>query len=425
MGKNIDQLQVATTPEVVGSVKIPAWVVGATKSLTIDQIVSLAGGGGGGGIQSVVAGTNVTVDNTDPLNPVVSATGGGGGVVPITVDTTKNVPADFATLNLALDWAKQQVVTNGATVTIEVANTETITEGIDLSGIYAPWLSIVFGGAGVAVDGTTFTPHPLFGTKIFFFSLHTVVGSVYGTLLPTNVSDVMLVTSYFSDMEFGNPLLAARFNAGSGWMAGFDISVGECRLLGVDAASVDYVLSANANGAVHVENNSVLSGGTSTTAAVRTNGGDISFLSTSVTGTYRALEASSGSIKLSSSNVTGDIYAGAGGVIDGSLSTLATPANAITSGHILYSSGGGVISLNVDYDITVSAPNLAANLAHADYAGEVKVIAPAINGVSSGKVGDVATAGKVTVVCAGKDTAFTGGYSQAVNVQTSNGLIVA
>jgi len=32
-----------------------------------------------GGIQSVVAGTNVTVDNTDPLNPVVSATGGGGG----------------------------------------------------------------------------------------------------------------------------------------------------------------------------------------------------------------------------------------------------------------------------------------------------------------------------------------------------------
>lgn len=36
---------------------------------------------GGGGIQSIVAGTNVTVDNTDPLNPIVSAVGGG-------VDTT-------------------------------------------------------------------------------------------------------------------------------------------------------------------------------------------------------------------------------------------------------------------------------------------------------------------------------------------------
>jgi hypothetical protein len=31
------------------------------------------------GIISVVAGTNVTVDNTDPANPIVSATGGGGG----------------------------------------------------------------------------------------------------------------------------------------------------------------------------------------------------------------------------------------------------------------------------------------------------------------------------------------------------------
>ena len=32
-----------------------------------------------GGVQEVVAGTNVTVDNTDPTRPIVSATGGGGG----------------------------------------------------------------------------------------------------------------------------------------------------------------------------------------------------------------------------------------------------------------------------------------------------------------------------------------------------------
>jgi hypothetical protein len=31
------------------------------------------------GIQSIVAGTNVSVDDTDPANPVISATGGGGG----------------------------------------------------------------------------------------------------------------------------------------------------------------------------------------------------------------------------------------------------------------------------------------------------------------------------------------------------------
>lgn len=43
-----------------------------------DRVVILEnGGGGGGGIQSVVAGTNVTVDDSDPLNPIVSSSGGG------------------------------------------------------------------------------------------------------------------------------------------------------------------------------------------------------------------------------------------------------------------------------------------------------------------------------------------------------------
>lgn len=36
-------------------------------------------GGGGGGIESIVPGTGISVDDTDPANPVVSATGGGGG----------------------------------------------------------------------------------------------------------------------------------------------------------------------------------------------------------------------------------------------------------------------------------------------------------------------------------------------------------
>jgi len=32
--------------------------------------------GGGGGIQSIVAGNDITVDNTDPLNPIVATSGG-------------------------------------------------------------------------------------------------------------------------------------------------------------------------------------------------------------------------------------------------------------------------------------------------------------------------------------------------------------
>lgn len=51
----------------------------------VDVEVSRGGGssgGGGGRVNSVVAGTNVTVDNTDPRNPVVSSTGGSGGGIP-------------------------------------------------------------------------------------------------------------------------------------------------------------------------------------------------------------------------------------------------------------------------------------------------------------------------------------------------------
>ena len=32
--------------------------------------------GGGGGVQSIVPGDNISIDNTDPQNPVVSSTGG-------------------------------------------------------------------------------------------------------------------------------------------------------------------------------------------------------------------------------------------------------------------------------------------------------------------------------------------------------------
>jgi len=51
-------------------------------------------GGGGSGIQSIVAGTNITVDNTDPLNPIVSSTGGGLSTIENGVTTTTAFGAD-------------------------------------------------------------------------------------------------------------------------------------------------------------------------------------------------------------------------------------------------------------------------------------------------------------------------------------------
>jgi len=50
-------------------------LAGLTKNA--DGKYVLGSGSGSGGVQSVVAGANITVDNTDPANPIVSATGGG------------------------------------------------------------------------------------------------------------------------------------------------------------------------------------------------------------------------------------------------------------------------------------------------------------------------------------------------------------
>lgn len=46
---------------------------------TVDWSAPIGGGGGGGIVETIIAGTGITVDDTDPANPIISASGGGGG----------------------------------------------------------------------------------------------------------------------------------------------------------------------------------------------------------------------------------------------------------------------------------------------------------------------------------------------------------
>jgi hypothetical protein len=54
------------------------------------------------GVSSVVAGTNVTVDNTDPANPIVSASGGGGSSAELAEG--QNITTGFSTLAYSIPW---------------------------------------------------------------------------------------------------------------------------------------------------------------------------------------------------------------------------------------------------------------------------------------------------------------------------------
>lgn len=71
----------------------------------------VAGGGGSGIVETIVAGTGITVDDTDPANPVVSATGGGGGgstttAIPIAVsDETTALTTGTAKVTFRMPFA--------------------------------------------------------------------------------------------------------------------------------------------------------------------------------------------------------------------------------------------------------------------------------------------------------------------------------
>ena len=63
-------------------------------------------------IESVVAGTNVTIDNTDPLNPIISSTGAGGDMLKSVYDTDDDGIVDSAKKEIV-----QFINKSGSTIT--------------------------------------------------------------------------------------------------------------------------------------------------------------------------------------------------------------------------------------------------------------------------------------------------------------------
>jgi hypothetical protein len=123
-----------------------------------------AGGAGtsvSAGVQSVVAGTNVTVDNTDPHNPVVSSTGGGGSgtgtvdsvVAGNNIDVDATDPANPIVAVEALTAADITDVTASAT---ELNYTDGVTSAIQTQiDTKAPKASPTFTGTVTLPTGLT------------------------------------------------------------------------------------------------------------------------------------------------------------------------------------------------------------------------------------------------------------------------------
>ena len=73
----------------------------------------------GSKLDSVVAGTSITIDNTDPLNPIISSTSGGGGTLDALTDVTITTPLNDQVLTYETSsslW-KNKTLTGGVVLT--------------------------------------------------------------------------------------------------------------------------------------------------------------------------------------------------------------------------------------------------------------------------------------------------------------------
>lgn len=84
-----------------------------------------SGGGGSGIVESIVAGSGITVDDTDPANPIISATGGGSGVYPLTF-----YPPDFADFTALNISAGSKLIDNSQTIYVEAEPTDASSDNV-------------------------------------------------------------------------------------------------------------------------------------------------------------------------------------------------------------------------------------------------------------------------------------------------------
>lgn len=138
----------------------------ATKNAIRDKIETLSGGGGtwgsitgtlsdqtdldsalDGKLDSVVAGTNVTVDNTDPLNPIINATGGSSGTI-VLEDAVTNAKSDV----LRITHNTTGTPANGLGTRMVFAGETSTTTDTSMAAVSAYWASATHASRQAIMD---------------------------------------------------------------------------------------------------------------------------------------------------------------------------------------------------------------------------------------------------------------------------------
>lgn len=197
-------------------------------------------GGSGTGIQSLTAGDNITIDDTDPLNPIVSASGGGGS--PAGSDTWiqyNNAGSFGASSDFTFDPANSDFVST--TNNSKLLNADNIFFGIlPFTGSYAEYTDtndyINFSGIAGQSD--------MANSKSTFFGLLDNTNGYQGMITTSAKKTLGHITTNILNYDsngYGTELVLTTNTANSSWFSKNTATSSDQFELGIDSLQMNHV----------------------------------------------------------------------------------------------------------------------------------------------------------------------------------------
>ena len=159
-------------------------------------------------IESVIAGTNVTIDNTDPLNPIISstATGGGGGGASVNYYINGGTSQGTIGGNAYLEMSKTAVIGTGVDFTIAtngyIANFITDVADPSLLKIPAGNWNLEYYFSSSSNGGS-----PSFYTELYKYDGATFTLIASNSVVPDGITNGTAIDAYFSSLAVPETVL--------------------------------------------------------------------------------------------------------------------------------------------------------------------------------------------------------------------------
>ena len=334
---------------------------------------------------------------------------------PISESVFVNVPADYATLQAALNFAQANLYINPNTiVVISVSSSFTVTQQPVINDGDMRNVIIQSAGGTVSVDtGAFIAQFDTEGTRPFMLGRRSLMPRLHGnwTAIGANAA-----TTSFLTLSQSQGALSTLFAGLT--LTGFGVGVQMLRGSRCNAEQV----SITATTPFIIKSNSIMDYnlGTINGPVLVDTGGKL-VLHDTVCNNSVVVSGGACTFAGTSSAVHGQIAAVGGGVVSGTVGTLYSAAGVA---QLLACSQGSRINLRLN--VVNNSANATVNFVNMGTAGVLSVAVGAVSTVSSGLV---ATLGAAThsqaSICGVTAVNYTGGYSQAVDVITADGLIMA